>query len=36
MKWELVGIFVVVVMLLFYALKHLPKAIVDLKKELGY
>jgi len=35
MNWELVGVLVFVAVLLIYAHKHLPKAIKDLKKELG-
>ena len=35
MSWELIGILVIVAMLLIYAIRHLPKAIKDLKKELG-
>ena len=35
MNWELLGVLVFVAVLLIYALKHLPKAIKDLKKELG-
>ncbi len=32
---ELAGILIFVAALLIYAFKHLPKAIKDLKKELG-
>ena len=35
MSWELVGILAFVAALLIYAVRHLPKAIKDLKKELG-
>jgi len=35
MNWELLGVEVLVAALLIYALKHLPKAIKDLKNELG-
>ena len=35
MSWDLFGVFVLVAALLIYALRHLPKAIKDLKKELG-
>ena len=35
MNWELIIILVIVSVILIYALKHLPKAINDLRKELG-
>ena len=35
MNWELVGILVFAAALLIYVLRHLPKAIEQLKKELG-
>lgn len=35
MSWEFLGILALVVVLLIYALRHLPKAITDLKNELG-
>ena len=35
MSWELVGVLVLVIALLIYALRHLPKALKQLKKELG-
>ena len=35
MSWELVGFLAFVAVLLIYAVRHLPKAIKDLKKELG-
>ena len=35
MNCELVGVLVFVAVLMIYALKYLPKAITDLKKELG-
>ena len=35
MNWELLGILLFAVALLLYVLRHLPKAIEQLKKELG-
>ena len=35
MTWEFVVVLTVVAVLLIYVLKHLPKAIENLKKELG-
>lgn len=35
MGWELIGVLVLVAALLIYTVRHLPKAIKQLKKELG-
>ena len=35
MSWEVIGVLVVVAVLLVYVARRLPKAIKDLKKELG-
>ena len=35
MSWEVIGVLVIVAALLVYVAWHLPKAIKDLKKELG-
>ncbi len=35
MNWELAAILVLIAALLIYVLRHIPKAIEQLKKELG-
>ena len=35
MSWELIGILALVAVLLIYVIRHLPRAIKALKKELG-